>query len=368
VLRQAVVLVGGLGTRLGPLTQATPKPLLPVAGEPFLDILLRNIARHGFEDILLLARHHADQIRARYATGRIAGATVRVFEERERAGTAGALREVAAELDARFLLSNGDSYFDINYLALAAGFSETQAAMVLALREVPDAGRYGQVTLAPDGRVTRFAEKTGLTGQPGLINGGVYVVSRDVLAGIGPGEVSLETDVMPALATQGRLVGLPFEGYFLDIGIPETYAQAQVDLPRQVRRKAVFVHFGRGSPEGEGADAAWLARAAGAIRRVNDAGRLVIVIDPAPDGGRDRHLQMNQSLQGAGAHVDAVHLYAAPLAALVAAAATDWNIDLAGSAFIGSDPQDLDAARAAGLRAHGTAGADLAPALMEVDL
>lgn len=368
MLRQAVVLVGGLGTRLGPLTQATPKPLLPVAGEPFLDILLRNIARHGFEDILLLARHHADQIRDRYATGRIADAAVRVFEERERAGTAGALREVAGELDARFLLSNGDSYFDINYLALAARFPQARAAMVLALREVPDAGRYGQVTLAPDGQVTRFAEKTGQAGQPGLINGGVYVVAREILARIGPGEVSLETDVMPALVAEGRLAGVPFEGYFLDIGIPETYAQAQVDLPRQTRRKAVFLSLGRGSPEGEGAGATRLSGAAGAVRRVNDAGRLVIVIDRAPDGERERHREMNQALQGGGAHVDAVYARDAPLAALIAAAASDWTIDLAGSAFVGADPQDLDAARAAGLHAHGTEGADVAPALNEVDL
>lgn len=362
MLRQAVVLVGGLGTRLGPLTQATPKPLLPVAGEPFLDILLRNIARHGFEEILLLARHHADQVRAHYASERIGGAAVRVFEERERAGTAGALREVAGELDARFLLSNGDSFFDINYLALAAGVPEAQATMVLALREVPDAGRYGQVTLAPGGRIARYAEKTGEPGRPGLINGGVYATSREVLARIGPGEVSLETDVMPALVAEGRLAGLPFEGYFLDIGIPETYAQAQVDLPRQVRRKAVFLCLD-GTARLSGAEAA--------IRRVNDAGRLMIVIEGPKDGAAERHRRMNRALQGAGAHVDA--LFPRPddpasLAALVATAAADWTVEPAGTAFVGADPDDVAAARAAGLHTHAFEGGDPLPALMEVDL
>ena len=116
MLEQAVILVGGLGTRLGALTMDTPKPMLPISGVPFLDYLLRNIARHGFKRILLLAHHHADLVVDAYHDTVILGARVEVLRESSRAGTAGALREARGRLDSRFLLSNGDSLFDMEGL------------------------------------------------------------------------------------------------------------------------------------------------------------------------------------------------------------------------------------------------------------
>lgn len=378
MLRQAVVLVGGLGTRLGTLTERMPKPMLPVAGGPFLDILLRNIARHGFEEILLLARHHAQTIRDHYGSGQIGGARIRVCEERERAGTAGALREVASDLDAHFLLSNGDSFFDVNYLALAQIYRQKAPVIALALREVPDAARYGQVTLGADGRVVDYSEKSPGAAHSGLINGGVYVVSREILGSIGPDEVSLETDVMPALVAAGRVTGMPFDGYFLDIGLPETYAQAQVDLPRQQRRKVVFLDID--TLAGPGAaladptvDLTLRPDAVKAIRRGNDAGRLVIGMARQADEGETELLRrrLNRQLQDFGAHVDGLCVLPPPDTATegdrsqrrrspVEQVMAAWGADRAGGVMVGGDPSDRATAEALGLRVLPAEGIDLA--------
>lgn len=144
-MRQAVILVGGRGTRLGDLARDVPKPLVPIAGDTrFLDYLLSNVARHGVTDILLLAGHLANVVADRYDGARIQGASVRVIAEPAPAGTAGALRYAANQLDDVFLMMNGDSFFDVNYLALETALRESDVG-AMALRRVSDAGRYGRV-------------------------------------------------------------------------------------------------------------------------------------------------------------------------------------------------------------------------------
>lgn len=157
-----MILCGGFGTRLGALTSAMPKPLLPVAGEPFLDVLLFELGRHGFTDIVLLASFHSEKIRAYAADNPVArrfGMTLRVSIEPEQAGTGGAVVHALPEADETFLLLNGDSWFDVNLLALPAlAARHPEAAMVLSLRRVPDAARYG-VALLDGVRITAFLER-----------------------------------------------------------------------------------------------------------------------------------------------------------------------------------------------------------------
>ena len=169
---QAVFLVGGRGTRLGPLTAATPKPMLAVGGKPFLQHLVEEAARHGFDEVLLLAGHLAAAFIGPYDGARILDARVRVIAEPDEAGTAGALVHAAAHLAPRFLMANGDSFFDVNLLALSGGAPLAR----LALRRVEDISRYGGVELDGD-RVRRFAEKGG--SGPGLINAGLYLLDRE---------------------------------------------------------------------------------------------------------------------------------------------------------------------------------------------
>lgn len=399
MLRQAVILVGGLGTRLGSLTQDTPKPMLPVAGEPFLDILLRNLARHGFEEVLLLARHGAQKIRDHYAAQPVNGVMVKVFEETEAAGTGGALREAAGKLDDVFLLSNGDSLFDFNYLALAQQFWAQDCMMAIALREVPDAARYGQVAMDDAGRVVSFNEKQGGGGRAGLINGGVYVVSRRILDDIGPGQISLETDVIPRLVERGAVQAAQFQGYFIDIGLPETYLQAQHDLPALERRKVVF--FDRDGTLNHDAgythkteDLVWLPDAAEVIRRCNDAGRLVIVLTNQSGVARGYyslnqmqafHREMNRQLQAQGAHIDGFFacphhpegtvagLAVAcdcrkPAAGLFEQANARFSLDLTDAVMIGDKPSDLAAAATFGIRGVLTNGLNLGQLFKDIAL
>ncbi len=229
MLRQAVILVGGLGTRLGERTKTTPKPMLPVGGRPFLDTLIDEIARYDvFDEILLLAGHKAESIQARY-DGTVRGrARLAVSLEPAPLGTAGALVHATDLLQERFLLLNGDSFFDFNILDLVARANTSLVHMALRADVVGD--RYGRVLLDGD-RVRSFiAPGQGATGP---VNAGVYVLDRSIVARAGALPASLEQDVFPALAAAGAMSGTSYRGYFIDIGIPEDLARADVELNRE---------------------------------------------------------------------------------------------------------------------------------------
>jgi NDP-sugar pyrophosphorylase family protein len=150
-IRQAVILAGGKGTRLGAITQNIPKPMLGIAGDrPFLDYLIEMIERHGYRDIVLLAGHLGEALEAAYDGRRIGEATIRVVREKVALGTAGALTIAQDALDPRFLLMNGDAFFDINLRALEQASRQSGATATLALRSASDAARYGRVIAETD--------------------------------------------------------------------------------------------------------------------------------------------------------------------------------------------------------------------------
>ena len=235
IARQATILVGGRGTRLGALAADVPKPLMPIDGSSvFLDEALAAIVRHGYDDIILLAGHLHGQFTERYGAAKFQGATVRIVVEARPAGTAGALRHARDLLDPVFLLANGDTLFDIELRRLDAMFAwSPDAVAALALRRVPDTGRYGRVEVAGQ-RIVGFHEKEAV-GREGLINGGLALCRKDILSFIGATPCSIEQDVYPRLAREGRLMGEEFAGYFIDIGLPETLAQARRELPARRR-------------------------------------------------------------------------------------------------------------------------------------
>lgn len=381
-MRQAVLLVGGRGTRLGDLARSAPKPLLPIVGDkPFLDFLLENIARHGVEEILLLAGHLAEQVESRYEGETIRGARVHVIREPSPVGTAGALAYARDRLDDVFLMSNGDSILDMNYLALAEKLRPGVDG-ALALRQVDDVRRYAHVDLEGD-RIVGFREKDETATGAGLISGGVYVLRKTILDRIKSFPCSIEIDIFPHLAAEGGLAGLPVSGYFLDIGLPETLGEAQRNMPDALRRRAVF--FDRDGTLNADAgythkaeDLKLLPGAVEAIRAVNDAGALAIVVTNQSGLARgifteadltDFHAALQSRLADGGAHVDCFyhspfhehgtiaelarkdHPDRKPASGMLRRAVQDWDIETAASAMLGDKDADVAAARAAGV--HG---------------
>lgn len=390
MLSQAVILVGGLGTRLGELTARTPKPLLPVAGRPFVEHLLQEIARYGFRRATLLAGRFGDQVRATYDGQVLFGLAVDVVVEPSPMGTGGALALAAdeARLDPEFLLMNGDSWIDMDLVRLvrnwdAARVERPGTRAQLLLQTVPDAARYGAVT-ATDGIVTGFREKSPESARrPGQINAGVYVLDRSILADVPTDQVtSLETDLLPKLVADGRVVSIPApEGsYFIDIGLPDTYQRADEELMRHRRRPALFLdrdgtlNVDRGYTH-RIADLVWQPGAREAVKYANDAGYYVFVVTNQAGVARGLygesdviafHTEMQSQLFKVGAHVDAFEWCPFHAEGTVAAYRQDsrrrkpspgmiedlrdlWPVDMSRSLLIGDSPDDMKAAEAAGL-------------------
>jgi D,D-heptose 1,7-bisphosphate phosphatase len=378
-VKQAVFLVGGKGTRLGPLTATTPKPLLEIApGLRFLDVVIEQAARYGMTDIILLAGHLGDQVEAAYQGRTVRGATIQVLREPEPAGTGGALLLAADRLDPWFLMCNGDSLFGFNLRALTKDLSHEFLGR-LALRTVPDVSRYGTVSMEGD-RVTGFHEKQAGRSGPGMISGGVYLLSREIASGL-RSPSSIEQDVFPGLAAAGALRGALFDGYFLDMGLPDTYEQAMREIPQRRVRPAAFLdrdgvlnaEIGYAHrPE----DLEWVDGAREAVLHLNELGYYVFVVTNQAGIARGYygeaemrafHERMQDELAEIGAHVDAFyhcpfHEEAAvecyrvgdhpdrkPNPGMILRGLREWPVQREGSFLIGDRESDIEAARRAGI-------------------
>jgi mannose-1-phosphate guanylyltransferase len=235
---QAVVLVGGEGTRLRPITSRVPKPVVPLVGRPFVGYILENLARHGVERVVFSAGYLAHALEDAIGDGSRYGLDVRYVVEDRPLGTAGAIRNVQAELDDGCLLAfNGDVLTDVDLTAMSAFHRERGGLATILLTRVDDPRRYGLVEIADDGRVTEFIEKPGaehaVPTRGALINAGVYLLEPEVLAMIPAGrQLSIERGVFPELAAAGRLYAFVSNAYWRDIGTPESYLQAHFDLLR----------------------------------------------------------------------------------------------------------------------------------------
>jgi mannose-1-phosphate guanylyltransferase len=231
---QAIVLVGGEGTRLRPLTETVPKPALTLVDRPFLAFMIEWLAGYGISEVVLACGFLPDELRDALAGEETrAGARIRYVAEPRPLGTAGAIRfaadQLGEELEDRFLALNGDVLTDLDLAALLSAHRERSATATIGLHPVEDSSAYGLVRSGAEGEVLEFLEKTGER-KPAEVNAGMYVLERSVLDLIPPGEnVSIEREVFPCLVGNG-LYGLPLEGYWMDIGTPERYLQASWDI------------------------------------------------------------------------------------------------------------------------------------------
>lgn len=222
---QLIILCGGLGTRLRSVVADRPKSLAEVAGKPFLEHIMEYYRRQGVTHFVLATGYLSEQIEACFPLGRFKDASVSFSVEPEPMGTGGALKGAEALLADDFFVVNGDTWMECSLNALRTHGITHNFTSVLALRQVPDASRYGAVRTDSGDVIRQFVEKSAST-DAGLINAGVYWLRKSILDLIPEGKVSLESQVFTALL-DGRLGAQTFDGRFIDIGIPADFARAQ---------------------------------------------------------------------------------------------------------------------------------------------
>ncbi|MBN8868091.1 MAG: NDP-sugar synthase [Solirubrobacterales bacterium] len=227
---QALVLVGGKGTRLRPLTLETPKPVLTLVDRPFLTYMTEWLGRHGVDEVILACGFLPDQMKEILGDGEPGGPRLRYLVEEETLGTAGAIRYALPYLEERFFALNGDVLSDLDLTRLWNLHEERGAKATLGLYEVEDSSSFGLVDTDADGQVLQFSEKDASRKGPGMINAGTYVLERDAIATIPEGrEVSIEREFYPTITGDG-LYAEPLDGYWMDFGTPERYFDATWDI------------------------------------------------------------------------------------------------------------------------------------------
>jgi len=228
---QALILAGGEGTRLRPLTTTVPKPVVPLVDRPFIAFMLDWLRSHGVDDVVMSCGHLADGVRAVLGDGSSVGVRLRYIEEPRPLGTGGALKFAEDLLDERFLMLNGDTLSDLDLTAQLEAHERTGAVATLALYPVEDPSAYGLVRLHDDGSVREFVEKPAPDQiDTNNISAGAYVLERSVLDLLAPGaRASIERDVFPRLVGNG-LYGHVSTGYWMDIGTPDRYLEATFDI------------------------------------------------------------------------------------------------------------------------------------------
>ena len=231
---QAILLCGGMGTRLRSVVSDRPKPMADICGKPFLQYLLEMLRDKGITEVIFALGYMGEMIEEYFQDGSAFGLKIAYSYEEDPLGTGGAIRNALPKiLEEEVLVLNADTYFPMDYQGLLRFHQENDGDFSLATRAVPDISRYGAVRRDAAGRILAWNEKLEDGGQPlaGEINGGIYVMKKSLIAEIPEGKQSLEQDCVPKWLSEGkRIFGLPFDGYFMDIGIPKDYQQFITDV------------------------------------------------------------------------------------------------------------------------------------------
>lgn len=230
MIKEAIILAGGFGTRLQQVVNDVPKPMAPVNGRPFLEYLFEYLHHYGVEKVVLSVGYKAGIIRDHFGD-KFNSITVGYALEHEPLGTGGAIK-LAMDICTtdHVLVLNGDTLFDVNLTALENFHNEEEAEVSIALRHLSDVSRYGTVKVNDEHRITGFAEKNSEQGE-GYINGGIYLVNRKMFSSLEfPDKFSIEKDFFEIYCSGLRMYGFVSDDYFIDIGIPGDYHRAQKEL------------------------------------------------------------------------------------------------------------------------------------------
>ena len=233
---RALLLAGGLGTRLRPLTENLPKPMALVANKPWLYHLILHLKNEGITEFVIAVKHFPNMIRKYFGDGRSLGVSIEYAVEQKLLGTAGAIKNAESLLSDRFLVVNADIALDFSLVPLLDFHISHGGGVTIALKEVEDPSQYGVVEIDGNGLIKRFVEKPDRGKAPSnLINAGIYIMEKKVLSWIPKGkEVSIERETFPLLIQQGvGVYGKQIHGYWLDMGTKERYRQVHWDILKQ---------------------------------------------------------------------------------------------------------------------------------------
>lgn len=230
---KAVILAGGLGTRLRPITYFYPKPMVPVKNKPFLEYLLNFLKSQGIFEFILCLHYMAEKFIEYFGDGTKFGCKIVYSVEERPMGTAGAIKRAARYLNSTFLVLNGDTYLDVNIWKMLGFHRDNSNLGTIALVKMRGENRYGFVKISSDYRIIEFSEKSHIS--EGYINAGVYIFEKKILDYIPPNrKISLEREVLPSILGKEKIGGFLVNGYFVDIGVPEDYFRFQKDFNRGV--------------------------------------------------------------------------------------------------------------------------------------
>lgn len=233
---QAILLAGGLGTRLRSVVSDRPKPMALIEDRPFMEYVTGGLIRFGVRHIIFAVGYKGGMVEEYFGDGGKFGFRASYAYEEELLGTAGAIKNAGRYVEEdEFFVLNADTFYRMDYGRLLRTKKEHRLDMALVLREVPDISRYGAAVL--DGAMLSGFNEKEETARPGSINGGVYLMSRGLLDEIPKGKVSLENEMIPRWMKEGkRLGGFVNDGYFIDIGVPDDYFRFQEDVKKGVIR------------------------------------------------------------------------------------------------------------------------------------
>ena len=229
MIKEAIILAGGMGTRLRSVITEIPKPMAPVGNKPFLAIILDNLNDQGIEHVILAVGYKHEVIQSHFGN-QYKSITLDYAVEEEPLGTGGAVGLSLNQLNGdAFLMMNGDTLFDVNLSHLSQFHSERKADLSIALKPIKNQDRYGLVKVNENAQVVEFAEKQHI--DQGLINGGVYATSKSYIDSLNlPQKYSWEKDILEKQSVKSKIYGYLSDSYFIDIGIPEDYTRAQLEL------------------------------------------------------------------------------------------------------------------------------------------
>jgi len=224
----AIILAGGFGTRLKSVINDLPKPMAMLNSKPFLHYVFLYLTRQGISQAILSVGYKASIIEA-YFGDKYLDVEIIYSKEEEPLGTGGGIKRAFQLVDELAYVMNGDTFFDIELKALQQFHSVTNSDISLALKPMRNFDRYGTVQVQSE-RITKFEEKKPV--EEGLINGGVYFMHKEMLDKIGEEKFSFEKEVLEKFVGENHINGKIFDNYFIDIGIPEDYAKAQLDFKK----------------------------------------------------------------------------------------------------------------------------------------